>query len=69
MSEDTGGESQTTSEPEFRAFRKRLLTGGRIICIVGLPIGIALGLPYVWGLSIVGIAVTSIKLAIMKTLP
>ncbi len=54
------------AEPQFVAFRKRLLTGGLIICIIGLPIGILLRIPYVWGLAILGIIVAGAKLAAMK---
>ena len=67
MPEDANDKKETGTEPEFRAFRKRLLTAGLIICIAGLPIGVALKMPYVWGLSIVGIVGVSIKLARAKT--
>jgi hypothetical protein len=53
------------AEPHFEAYRKRLLTGGLIICLIGLPIGILLRLPYVWVLGILGIIVASAKLAAM----
>jgi hypothetical protein len=54
------------SEREFRAFRKRLLTGGLILCIIGVPAGLVLKLPYVWILAIVGIIVASVKLSTLK---
>jgi hypothetical protein len=54
------------AEPQFRAFRQRILTAGLVICIIGLPIGIALGLPIVWILSIVGMVAAPIKLSRMK---
>ena len=66
MPENTGSENRPHTGAGIRAFRRRLLTGGLIISIVGLPIGIALGLPFVWGLSIIGIIVASIKLATMS---
>jgi len=66
MTESTTGSTQSSSEPEFRAFRKRLLTVGLILCIIGLPVGVLLKLPYVWVLAIVGIIVASVKLATMK---
>jgi hypothetical protein len=56
--------SQPT-EPQFVAFRKRLLAGALIICLIGLPIGILLRLPYVWVLAILGIIVAGAKLAKM----
>ena len=31
--------------------------GTLILCLFGLPIGLILGIPYVWGLSVVGIIV------------
>lgn len=49
-------------EPEFRAYRKRVLIGTLILCIIGLPVGLAMSLPYVWGLSIAGIVIAGFKL-------
>ena len=49
-------------EPEFRAYRKRVLTGTLILCIVGWAVGIALKMPAVWGLSIAGIVIAVLKL-------
>ncbi len=59
-------EKQKSNEPEFMAYRKRLLTGGLIICIFGLWIGLFLKLPYVWILSLAGIIICIIKLKRMK---
>jgi len=59
-------QSPPCAEPQFRAFRQRVLTGGLVICIIGLPVGLVLHLPYVWILSIVGIIVAPIKLSRMK---
>jgi hypothetical protein len=56
-----------SNEPEFQAFRKRVLTGSLILCCVGLPVGIALKIPYVWILSIIGIIFASLKLLKMKS--
>ena len=66
MSGNMESNNQPASEPEFRAFRKRVLTRVLIMCIIGLPIGIVLEIPYVWGLSIVGIVVGSIRLVTLK---
>ncbi len=53
------------AEPAFRAFRKRILISGLAMCIIGLPIGIILDLPYVWVLALVGIIVCTIKLRLL----
>ncbi|MCC7474894.1 MAG: hypothetical protein IT425_05830 [Pirellulales bacterium] len=42
--------------------RDRALIYGLVVSIVGLPVGIALGLPVVWGLAILGILIGSFKL-------
>jgi len=49
------------AEPQFQAFRKRILIGSLIICILGVPFGLILELPLVWGLGILGIIVVPIK--------
>lgn len=49
------------TEPEFQAFRKRILVGGFIICILGIFFGLVLKLPLVWGLGLLGIIVIPIK--------
>ena len=48
-------------EPQFQAFRKRIMVGGFVICILGIVIGLILNLPFVWGLGILGIIVVPIK--------
>ena len=58
----TGPPPDRNAEPQFRAFRLRILTGALVICAIGLPVGIALRLPYVWILSIVGLVVGTVKL-------
>ena len=56
------------AELQFKAFRKRVLTGGFIVCLLGLPIGLLLNLPYIWGLVIAGIIIAGAKLmALSKT--
>ena len=52
---------ESPAEPQFQAFRKRLLVGGLIICILGIVFGLVLKLPLVWGLGILGIIVVPIK--------
>jgi hypothetical protein len=49
-------------EPEFRAYRKRVLIGTLFLCLIGLLVGIAMKLPAVWGLSIAGIVIAGFKL-------
>ncbi|MBN2594107.1 MAG: hypothetical protein JXA81_11415 [Sedimentisphaerales bacterium] len=49
------------AEPQFQAFRKRILVGGLVICIIGIVFGLILNLPLVWGLGILGIIVVPIK--------
>lgn len=49
------------AEPQFQAFRKRILVGSFVICILGIVFGLILDLPLVWGLGILGIIVAPIK--------
>jgi len=49
------------AEPQFQAFRKRIMVGGLIMSIVGIVFGLILNLPLVWGLGILGIIVVPIK--------
>jgi uncharacterized membrane protein len=49
------------AEPQFEAFRKRILVGGFVICIIGIVFGFILKLPLVWGLGIIGIIVIPLK--------
>jgi hypothetical protein len=52
---------ESPAEPQFQAFRKCILIGSLIICILGIPFGLILELPLVWGLGILGIIVVPIK--------
>jgi hypothetical protein len=52
---------ESPAEPQFQAFRKRILVGGLVICILGIVFGLRLDLPLVWGLGILGIIVVPIK--------
>jgi hypothetical protein len=49
------------AEPQFQAFRKRILVGGLIICILGVIFGVILDLPLVWGLGFLGIIIIPLK--------
>ncbi len=53
--------AESLAEPQFQAFRKRVLIGGLVICILGIVFGLILKLPLVWGLGILGIIVAPIK--------
>jgi hypothetical protein len=56
--------SSSKSEVYRTALHNRLLMYGFVMSIVGLPIGIFLNLPVVWGLAVLGIVVGSIKFAL-----
>ena len=63
MRKPPAGSSNITppAEPQFQAFRKRILIGGLIICILGVIFGLILKIPLVWGLGILGIIVIPLK--------
>ena len=46
------------SESEFGAFLKRVRIGNLILCIIAIPVGLNLGIPYVWGLAILGVIIS-----------
>ena len=52
---------ESPAEQQFQAFRKRILVGSLVICILGGVIGLMLQLPFICGLSLVGIIAVSIK--------
>jgi hypothetical protein len=55
------------TEPQFfKAYRIRVLTYCLVIIVVALPIGFMLHLPYVWGMSIIGMIFIPIKLSRIK---
>ena len=51
---------------EVRALRERVLTGSLWLCLIGLPVGLYLRLPYAWGLALAGIAVGGFKLYTLR---
>jgi len=53
--------NKSPTEPQFEAFRKRILVGGFVICIIGIVLGFILKLPLVWGLGIIGIIIIPLK--------
>ena len=52
-----------SSDPKSEAYRKHALAGSLVLCIAAIPIGLALHVPYVWILGIVGIVVGGWKLS------
>ncbi len=46
----------------LRRLRSRLLAFGLAGCGIGLPVGLILGIPYVWGLSVAGIVIVGLRL-------
>ena len=44
-----------------------MLKYGVVVSIIGLPIGVALGLPVVWGLAILGIVIGGIKIVLSRS--
>ncbi len=54
-------------EPQFEAYRKRVLIGSFFICVCAVPIGILLNRPAVWILGLLGLIVASIKLSLLKS--
>jgi len=60
------GRSEREHEIYRRVLRKRMLMYGFIVSVIGLPVGVALNLPYVWGLALLGIAVGAAKLMVAR---
>jgi hypothetical protein len=56
---------QFASTNNYRATRRdRMLLYGIVASVIGVPAGIVLSLPIVWGLALIGILIGSIKLAV-----
>jgi hypothetical protein len=66
MRKSPSNDPQLGREPELIRLRKRLLTYSFVVSLIGLPVGLAMNLPYVWGLSIAGIIVAGNKLSRIK---
>jgi predicted Ser/Thr protein kinase len=62
-------EEQVRELATLRQKRRWLLWYSLVACLAGVPIGIALNLPYVWGLSIGGGIVAARKLELLGTTP
>ena len=45
----------SNAEPAFRRYLSRKITALFILCLVGLPVGLLMKLPGVWGLALLGI--------------
>lgn len=54
------------AEPEFQAFRKRIMIGGFISSILGVIFGLILELPFVWVLGIIGMIIVPLKYHLMN---
>jgi len=57
------GTKRMGDEPQFEAYRRRLLRGLFVLCVAAVPVGLILHSPYVWILGIVGIVVGGWKLS------
>jgi hypothetical protein len=53
-------------EPQFAAFRKRWLMAGLVIGAIWVPIGIAVNMPVVSVIALVGMVFAGAKLALMN---
>lgn len=49
-----------------RILKRKMLTYGFTMSLIGLPVGILLNQPYVWGLAILGIIVGGVKLGLLS---
>ena len=56
-----------SSEAYEAARRNRMLIYGFVVSIIGLPIGILLRLPVVWGLAVLGIVVGGVKIVLRRS--
>ena len=57
----SNGCSENMSKGEL-ALRKKMLIFSLICCVIGLPAGLVLKIPFVWILSIIGIVVNLINM-------
>ena len=61
-------ENKFGSSEAYRAARRhRMLMYGFVVSIIGLPIGVFLKLPVVWGLAILGIIIGGIKIVLRRS--
>jgi hypothetical protein len=58
---------QVAASEAYREIRhKRMLAYGFVVSVIGLPVGIVLGQPVVWGLAILGIVIGGIKFLLRR---
>lgn len=57
---------KASSEPEFKAWRERRLTGLPILCSAAIPVGVGMGLPSVWILGLAGTVAAGIQLRLLE---
>jgi hypothetical protein len=67
MNQSENNVSSSTPDPHRAAIGHRALMYGFVVSIIGLPIGVALRLPVVRGLAILGIAIGGIKIALRRS--
>lgn len=49
-------------EPDFHAFYRSFNRRALMLCLIAIPAGIVMKLPVVWGLAMLGVAVTVYRL-------
>lgn len=49
-------------EPDFHAFYQTFNRRALTLCLIAIPVGIVMKLPVVWGLAMLGVAVTVYRL-------
>lgn len=54
--------TQSERENYQQIRRKRMLVFGFVVSVVGIPFGIALHMPILWGLALAGVCVGGVKL-------
>jgi len=60
------GSAAAEPSAQLEAWRKGLLWYGFGASAIGLPVGLALQLPLVWGLSLAGLAICTFRLSLLK---
>lgn len=59
-------EAESERETYRRILRKRMLMYGFITSVIGLPLGLALSMPYVWRLATAGICIGGTRLLLLR---
>ena len=53
-------------EPDFHAFYQSFNRRALMLCLIAIPVGVVMKLPVVWGLAMLGVAVTVYRLYFAK---